>query len=300
MKSKIIAALAALTLLAAACQSEPAPSRSVAPSSPTPVSSLAASSSEEPASSEEPVSSLALSSAPAIEAPTEVELSSLSNEKQGWGQENRRNERNQPTKCLTYQERYRDRAAVFINDSEAIALTFDEGYANDTTATILDTLKEKNVKATFFLTHEFASKCPDLVQRMIDEGHTLGNHSWTHYSLPTKSFEVARDEITKQHDFVQERFGYTMHLFRPPQGEFSDRTLEMTKRLGYTTVFWSYAYKDYDLNNQYEPDTAKNMILNAAHPGAIYLLHAASPTNAAILGDVIDGFRAKGFDFTTL
>ena len=301
MKSKICLALAAALLLGCCgCQSEPAPASSQAVSS-TPASSAASSvtpSSEEPVRSATPVSSAAPVSS-AVYDPTDLAL--LDNTKMGWGQENRRNELNQPTKCLTYQQKYGDRAAVFINDSDKIALTFDEGgYVLDTTAPILDTLKEKGVKVTFFITQEFTRLRPDLVQRMIDEGHVVANHSWSHVSLPTKSIEVAESEITKQHDYVKEHFGYEMHLFRPPMGEFSVRTLEMTKRLGYKSVFWSFAYLDYDVNNQPAPDAALQRILDAAHPGAIYLLHAGSTTNTAILGDVIDGMRARGFEFTVL
>ena len=309
MKNKICLLLAAVLLLGCCgCRAEPATASSetissVAASSAVPVSSAEVADSSEPVSSE-PVSSAApvslvlpVSSA----APDLTDLALLDNTKQGWGQDVPVNELNQPKRCLTFQERYGDRAAVFINDSDKIALTFDEGgYVLDTTAPILDTLKEKGVKVTFFITQLFARNCPDLVRRMIDEGHVIANHSWSHVSLPTKSIEVAEAEIMKQHDYVLEHFGYKMTLFRPPQGEFSVRTLEMTKRLGYKSVFWSFAYLDYDVNNQPAPDAALNRILNAAHPGAIYLLHAGSATNAAILGDVIDGLRAKGYEFTTL
>lgn len=311
MKSKLsLLAAAILLLCCCGCRNEPAPVSSQAVSSQA-VSSVAASA-ETPVSSaqpSEPVGSEAVSSSapvssalPASSAAYDPsDLAALDNTKIGWGQDNPRNERNQPTKCLTFQEKYGDRAALFLNEGNDVALTFDEGgYVIDTTPPILDTLKEKGVRATFFITQEFARVSPDLVQRMIDEGHVIGNHSWSHVSLPTKSLEVAQSEITRQHDYVKEHFGYEMHLFRPPMGEFSVRTLEMTKRLGYKSVFWSFAYLDYDVNNQPAHDAALTRILGAAHPGAIYLLHAGSSTNAAILGDVIDGLRAKGYGFTVL
>lgn len=249
--------------------------------------------------SSRPVSPEASSAAPSSQEPVGGELAAWSNEKISWGQDLPRNEKNQPRRCLTFQEKYGRFDALFLNGGSGVALTFDEGYANDTTAAILDTLREKGVKATFFITYEFARTCPALVRRMIDEGHTVGNHSWTHPSLPTKSIEEAEAEITRLHDYVKENFGYEMSLFRPPYGEFSERTLEMTRRLGYRSVFWSFAYLDYDLSNQPEPQQARERILDAAHEGAIYLLHAASPTNAAVLGDVIDGLREKGLSFVT-
>ena len=218
----------------------------------------------------------------------------------GWGQGYHCNDKNQPLSFLEYNQKYGEHAAVFLGEGENVVLTFDEGYENGYTASILDTLKEKKVQAIFFVTYDYVKRNPELVERMIAEGHTVGNHTWSHPSLPDKSNADAAAEITKLHAYVEEHFGYTMALFRPPMGEFSERTLEITKRQGYTSVFWSFAYRDYDVNDQPEPEKAFERVTSAVHPGAIYLLHAVSKTNDAILGRVIDAIREKGYAFTLL
>ena len=229
-----------------------------------------------------------------------IDVSALSNQKMCWGQGYNCNEKNQPLSCVEYNQKYGEHAAVFLGHTNDIVLTFDEGYENGYTATILDTLKDKQVQAVFFVTYDYVKRNPELVTRMIEEGHVVGNHSWSHPSMPEKSSEDVVLEIKKLHDYVQENFGYTMTLFRAPKGEFSERTLEITKQLGYTSVFWSFAYYDYNVNDQ--PDLAKALtrVTQAAHPGAIYLLHAVSKTNNAILGSVIDSLRQQGYSFSLL
>lgn len=237
-------------------------------------------------------------SATATEQP--ADLYQLSNKKTGWGQGYHCNEKNQPLSCLEYNRKYGEHAAVFLNEGKDVVLTFDEGYENGYTASILDTLKEKKVRAIFFVTYDYVKRNPGLVERMIAQGHTVGNHTWSHPSLPDKSVADVAEEIGKLHDYVKEHFGYTMTLFRPPMGEFSERTLEVTKRQGYTSVFWSFAYRDYAVDDQPEPEKAFERVTSAVHPGAIYLLHAVSETNDAILGRVIDAIREKGYSFVLL
>ena len=220
----------------------------------------------------------------------------LSNVKNGWGQGYNANEFNQPIACLDYQQKYGHLGGVFIGNNEKnICLTFDEGYENGYTAQILDTLKEKNVEAVFFVTYDYAKRNADLVQRMIDEGHTVGNHTYNHPSMPTISEDEAASEITMLHDYVKEQFGVEMNLFRPPMGEFSEKTLAITQSLGYKSIFWSFAYKDYDTAAQPDKQAAFKRITEAAHDGGIFLLHAVSQTNTEILGDVIDNFRQQGY-----
>ena len=244
----------------------------------------------------------ACTSADAVEE--EADPATLSNQKMGWGQGREVNDKNQPLSCLQYNQKYGQHAAVFLAEdlaeSNSVVLTFDEGYENGYTASILDTLKEKKVQAVFFVTYDYVHRNPELVERMIAEGHTLGNHTWSHPSLPDKSVAEAEAEITRLHEYVRENFHYPMTLFRPPMGEFSERTLAVTKRLGYTSVFWSFAYRDYDVNNQPEPEQALTRIIEAAHPGAVYLIHAVSRTNDAILGRVIDALRQQGYTFALL
>lgn len=244
------------------------------------------------------------SSRPASTKPAEINteiLNKLDNTKQGWGQGVNLDEFNRPTGCLQFQEKYGKYDAYYIGKkTKTIYLTFDEGYENGYTAKILDTLKEKKVPAVFFVTYDYCNRNADLVKRMISEGHVVGNHSWSHPSMPTVSLESAKDEIVKLHNYVKTNFGYEMTLFRPPMGEFSERTLAMTQQLGYKSVFWSYAYKDWDPDAQIGAEAAYQKVTKAEHEGAIYLLHAVSKDNTEILGRVIDDMKSKGYSFDTL
>lgn len=190
-------------------------------------------------------------------------------------------------------------------DNGNIYLTFDCGYeyyATDengneyrVTERILDVLKEKNVKAVFFVTMYYVKSQPDLVQRMVDEGHAVGNHSNNHPVMPDQTIDKMIYEVTSLHDYVLEHFGYEMHLFRPPTGAYSAQSLAVVQNLGYKNVHWSFAYADYDTANQPAYDEALDLVTRSHHSGAIYLLHAVSATNAAILGDAIDFFLAEGY-----
>lgn len=216
--------------------------------------------------------------------------------KHGYGQGTAVDENNRPCGAVSFTEQYGGMDAFALtSDSDRIILTFDQGYENGYTADILDTLKEKDVQAVFFLTGDYAKHEPELVKRMIAEGHVLGNHSMNHYSLPTLSHDKAKDEIMSLHEYVLNNYGYEMQYFRPPCGEYSEDTLEITKNCGYRTLFWSFAYVDWKQDDQPEPSSSLKKLVDSAHGGEILLLHSVSATNAQILGDVIDGFRAKGF-----
>lgn len=223
-------------------------------------------------------------------------LLDLDNSKQGYGQGIHVDENNRPIGALDMQKKYGNHDAIFIGEMKNnIYLTFDEGYENGFTAQILDVLKEKNCSAVFFITMPYAKSNPELVKRMIDEGHVLGNHSVSHLSMPTLTVEKATAEIMNLHEYIKETYNYEMYLFRPPMGEFSERTLELTSELGYKTMLWSFAYMDYDTSNQPEIEAAYERVTGAHHKGAVYLLHAISETNTKILGRVIDDFRQKGY-----
>ena len=226
-------------------------------------------------------------------------LDSLSTEKVVWGPGNIVDHK-QPNDPLLLQKQYASMNAKWLlDDDKKICLTFDEGYENGYTPQILDTLKEKKVKAIFFVTYDFASQNPDLVKRMIAEGHTVGNHSYRHYSMDEVSDDVAKEEVTYLHKYIKDKFNYTMSYFRFPKGEFSERSLQIVKDLGYKSVFWSFAYADWDPDNQMEENQAFTHICESTHPGAILLLHAVSKTNADILGKVIDDITKQGYTFTT-
>lgn len=225
-------------------------------------------------------------------------VESLDTTSYGWGQGVQFDEYNRPISAVQYQETYGKYNANFIGENRpVIYLTFDEGYEYGCTERILDTLKEKGVHAVFFVTQPYAEDNPQLVQRMIDEGHTVGNHSVTHPSkgLPSQTMEQQQQEVMGCHQYVLDHFGYTMHLFRYPTGAFSEQSLAIVNNCNYKSVFWSFAYLDYDVNNQPDQTQSLQKLVDRMHPGAIYLLHAESETNTAILGSFIDQAKAAGY-----
>lgn len=221
----------------------------------------------------------------------------LDNTKVAYGMGVETDSQNRPLGAIQAQKQYGELGGLFIGESDRqrIWLTFDEGYENGKTADILDTLKEKNVRAVFFVTYDYCKRNPELVKRMIAEGHTVGNHTWSHPSLPECSPDELYSELSLLHEYVRDNFGYEMYVMRPPKGEFSERVLACAKELGYTTVLWSFAYPDWDVNNQPDPEQAFEKITGKSHNGAVYLLHAVSGTNASILGRVIDYWRTNGY-----
>lgn len=175
----------------------------------------------------------------------------LSNKKIGWGI--KRNDNNEQPDLGSKNKELIDAnedIAMGSNEKKYVYLTFDEGYEAGYTEKILDILKQNNITATFFITGHYLNSQPDLVKRMIDEKHIVGNHTVNHYSMPDLSDEELKKEITTLHTAVYEKFGYEMTYLRPPMGEFSERTLSITKSLGYTTVMWSFAYDDWDTSKQ--------------------------------------------------
>ncbi len=193
--------------------------------------------------------------------------------------------------------------AVFLGDTtkKELYLTFDNGYENGFTPKILDTLLAKKVPAIFFVTGHFVKEQPELLNRMAQEGHLIGNHSWSHPDMTTVSNQKIKDELTKVSDAVQQVTGQAnMRYLRPPRGIFSDRTLAVTKDLGYTNVFWSVAYKDWDTKVQRGAKYAYDNVMAQLHPGAVILLHSVSKDNAEALGMMIDEARKQGYEFKSL
>jgi len=193
--------------------------------------------------------------------------------------------------------------ALFLGNTskKVLYLTFDNGYENGFTAPILDTLREKNVPATFFVTGHYIKDQPELIKRMVDEGHIVGNHSWSHPDMTTMSNEQIRTELAKVRDGVAAISSQkTMQYLRPPRGIFNDRVLAVSLEEGYTSVFWSLAYKDWEVNNQKGADYAYQQIMKQLHPGSIMLIHSVSSDNAGALPRVIDDARAKGYEFESL
>lgn len=185
-------------------------------------------------------------------------------------------------------------------DKKYIYLTFDEGYEAGYTSRILEVLKNNNVKAAFFLTAHYINTQEDLVKQMIDEGHTIGNHTVNHKSMPDLTDEKIRTEVMDLHQTIHQKFGYEMKYIRPPMGEFSERTLQITNSFGYQNVMWSFAYQDWDEKNQPDETKSKERILNNLHSGEIMLLHGNSKTNTNILDSVIKEARNMGYEFRSL
>lgn len=233
---------------------------------------------------------------------TETSTTTLSNQKCAWGLR-RMKDGVQPEFTASYVKPLKEYNGIYVGnkDEKVIYLTFDEGYENGYTGNILDTLKEKEVTATFFVTKPYAQKNQELMQRMIDEGHIIGNHTVNHPSMPeVTDNEKLKKEIMGLHDYVLEIFNYEMTFLRPPKGEYSERTVKISKDLGYVNVLWSFAYDDWDVNKQGRKDYARNLIYNNLHNGAVILLHAVSKDNAEILGEVIDEIQNRGYEIRPL
>ncbi len=192
--------------------------------------------------------------------------------------------------------------AVTLDTSgdKVLYLTFDCGYENGNTASILDTLKQKNVKAAFFCTLDDIKSSPDIIARMINEGHIVGNHSSTHPSFAEIDRQKMAEELEECENYLRESFGYAPKFFRFPKGEYSQSALELIDSIGYTSVFWSLAYADWDTTAQKGGDYAFDKVTSRLHPGAIILLHSVSSDNAEALGRIIDYAVGKGYTFKSL
>jgi delta-lactam-biosynthetic de-N-acetylase len=227
----------------------------------------------------------------------------LSNEKIASWQPGTNKEHKTPVLNTKYKTLLNKYDGYFTGDasSKVIYLTFDEGYEYGFTGNILDTLKKCNVKAAFFVTKPYIKSSPELVKRMVREGHIVGNHSNNHPSMPDVSNDKVVNELTSTADYFKEVTGTEMPgFFRPPMGEWSERTLYITKSLGYKTILWSMAYKDWEVNNQPGRDAAYKFTDTYYHNGAILLLHAVSKSNTEALEDIIKNLQSKGYRFAPL
>lgn len=198
-----------------------------------------------------------------------------------------------------------DRFGAFTLDTRAeekvLYLTFDCGYEHDNlTARVLDTLKEKQVPAAFFCTLDHIEKETEIISRMINEGHIVGNHSATHPSFADISRDKMAKELEATENYLRENYGYASRFFRFPAGEYTESALDLVASLGYVSVFWSVAYNDWNVNEIKGKDYAVNTVMSRLHPGAIILLHSVSHDNAEALGEIIDRARAEGYTFRAL
>ena len=185
---------------------------------------------------------------------------------------------------------------------KSLYLTFDEGYEKGYTGAILDTLKELKIPAAFFVVKPYIDSEPELIKRMVDEGHLVCNHSNHHPSMASITDpEKFKKELTDVEAAFKELTGKDMpKYFRPPMGKYSKKSLEMTKALGYKSIFWSFAYKDWLVDDQPSESFAIEKIKKGAHPGGILLLHAVSNTNTKVMKQVLSDLQAEGYVFKSL
>lgn len=229
-------------------------------------------------------------------------LETLDTTLNGYGAGNAVDSKNRPTYAISLTEKFRHFDAHFIAPNNGkIYLSFNCGYEyNNLTTVFLDILKEKDVKVVFFVNYHFVEDNPELIRRIIDEGHILANHCTGHPDLPNLSIDRIVSEIMTIHNYVLETYGYEMKLFRPPSGYYSEQVLAIAQSLGYRTYNFSFSYRDWYEDNLPDPEETLNKLVSKAHSGAIYQLHTVSGTNAQIIGPFIDAMRDQGYSFALL
>jgi len=194
--------------------------------------------------------------------------------------------------------------AFYLGDTreQVIYLTFDCGYENGYTESILDTLKKHKVPAAFFVVGNMIETAPDIICRMVNEGHIVGNHTMNHPDMSAISAQAAFEkELKELESLYRETTGEEMlPFYRPPQGKYSLTNLQQAKDLGYRTVFWSLAYVDWYVDDQPSHEAAFEKLLGRIHPGAIVLLHSTSQTNAEILDELLTKWKEMGYSFASL
>ena len=229
-----------------------------------------------------------------------ITMEELSTEAQSWSF--KRNKEHLPVTGY-YQLDLAKYGAYYLGNTEekVVYLTFDEGYENGFTPAILDTLKEKQIKAAFFITGSYLKHSPELVKRMKEEGHVVGNHSQTHPDFTTQTDEQVIAEVSQVADKFKEVVGTEMDpFFRFPSGRYSEKDLYIVRKLGFRSIFWSMAYKDWDTKDQPGKDYAYQHVMANYHPGAVILLHAVSSSNTEALADIITGLDEAGYRFGSL
>lgn len=227
--------------------------------------------------------------------------SDLSNKKIGWGLK-RNNNHQQPEMPSYIKSTLAKYGAYWIGSpaGKVLYLTFDEGYENGYTPRILDILKENGIKAAFFVSGSYLKSQPDLVRRMVNEGHIVGNHTDTHPSLPDVSdARIKQELLAVEQDFEKITGQKGMKYLRPPMGEYSERTLSITRDMGYHNIFWSLALVDW-VPLPGGPQESYDSVMSNLHNGALILLHAVSKDNTEALDRILKDARAQGYSFRTL
>lgn len=219
----------------------------------------------------------------------------------GWGY--KKNNDHQPPEIGKYKSMLKKYGAYYVDESgeKTVYLTFDNGYEQGYTGKVLDVLKKERVPAIFFLTGHYVKSQPQLVKRMVEEGHIIGNHSYHHPDFTVISKQSIKKELEDLQTAVAKLTDQKeMKYLRPPRGIFSEKTMEWSKELGYVHIFWSLAYNDWQVNNQKGWKNAYDQVMSQMHPGAIILLHAVSEDNAEALSHIIQSLKKKGYQFKSL
>src|SRR5690554_511852 len=229
-----------------------------------------------------------------------IAIPNVSTKSYGWGF--KRNSENKPPEVGFYANEIDGTSSFYIGDTskKTVYLTFDAGYDNGYMSGILKTLREKNVKSTFFVTGDFVTRESELLKKIVEDGHIVGNHTWGHKDITTLTEDELANELVKVEEKYYELTGEEIQkYFRPPEGTFNKESLMMVKKLGYTTFFWSVAFKDWeDLNRG--KDLAYKSIVENLHNGAIILMHTVSQDNVDALPMIIDSIREEGYTIENL
>ena len=201
-------------------------------------------------------------------------------------------------------EHLKEYNAYYVGNAseKVIYLTFDAGFENGYTESVLDTLKKNHVPAAFFLVGTYIRDNPDLVKRMVNEGHIVANHTMSHPDMSAISDKTAfTKELSQTEEFYKSVIEKDMpHYYRPPRGTYSESNMKMANELGYKTIFWSLAYVDWNVDKQPSKEEAFSKLVPRIHPGAVLLLHNTSKTNADILDELISEYKKLGYEFKTL
>lgn len=233
-----------------------------------------------------------------LSSPVSATVAQAENWGLGFGAEGTKPSGNVSSEALKEYDAY----YVGEDTEKVIYLTFDAGFENGNTEPILDALKKHNVQATFFVVGHYLETAPELVKRMVEEGHTVANHTYHHPDMSKisdkASFQKEMDDVTT---LFKEITGQEMvKFYRPPQGKYSESNLQMAKAMGYKTFFWSLAYVDWYQDKQPTKEEAFDKLLGRIHPGAIVLLHSTSQTNGEIMDELLTKWEEMGYTFKPL
>ncbi|MGE8203058.1 delta-lactam-biosynthetic de-N-acetylase [Heyndrickxia sp. NPDC080065] len=229
-------------------------------------------------------------------------VSAVSNFPVGWGFTKGKNEQ-QADAGKEYDQLLQKYNAFYKGNpnDKILYLTFDNGYENGYTPKVLDVLKKEKVPAIFFVTGHYLKSKPELVKRMVNEGHIVGNHSWSHPDMTQISDEKLKEELKRvKEETARITTQKEMHYLRPPRGILSERTMQLANQEGYTHVLWSIAFKDWNVDQQKGWKYSYDNIMAQVHPGAVMLLHTVSKDNAEALEKVIKDLKARGYTFKSL